>query len=138
MTRIAGGGGRTHGSAPATATLRALQATAVVSVLALIYQFITAGQILSDNKPALDLHGAGAIAVHVLFGLTLLAATAHWRLRHAPLWPTVIAAVVFALSFLQAHLGTDDTLWAHVPGALVLTVGLVWVTSWSFSRSARN
>ncbi|GAB3270573.1 hypothetical protein [Arthrobacter pigmenti] len=123
---------------PATATLRALQVAAVASLLAVVYQFVTAGKVFSGSMAALDLHGAGAIAVHVIFGLTSVAAAAHWRIRQAPVWPAVVAAVVFVLSFAQAYLGTGQTLWAHVPGALVLTIGVVWVTSWSFSRSARR
>ncbi|GAB3261139.1 hypothetical protein [Arthrobacter pigmenti] len=123
---------------PATATLRALQVAAAASLLAVVYQFITAGNIFSGSMAALDLHGAGAIAVHVIFGLTTVAAAAHWRIPHAPLWPAAVAAVMFVLSFVQAYLGSGQTLWAHVPGALMLTIGVVWVTSWSFSRNARR
>ncbi|GAB3521771.1 hypothetical protein [Arthrobacter monumenti] len=138
MTQSGPPNAETRQTPPATATLRALQVTAVVSLLALISQFITAGNIFSSSVAALNLHGAGAIAMHVIFGLATLAAAAHWRIRHAPLWPAVVTAVVFVLSFVQAYLGSAATLWAHVPGALVLTIGVVWVTSWSFSRSARH
>jgi hypothetical protein len=31
-------------------------------------------------------------------------------------------------------LGDAGNLSAHVPGALVLTVGTVWVTAWAFQR----
>lgn len=138
MTHFRPRGAETHRSPPATATLRTLQVTAVGSLLTVVYQFITAGNIFSGSMAALDLHGAGAVAVHVIFGLTTVAAVAHWRVRHAPLWPAAVAALVFVLSFVQAYLGSGQTLWAHVPGALVLTVGVVWVTAWSFSPSARR
>lgn len=123
---------------PATTALRALQVTAVASLLALTSQFITAGNIFSGSMRALDLHGAGAITMHVIFGLATVAAAAHWRIQRAPLWPAIVTAVVFVLSFVQAYLGSHETLWAHVPGALVLTIGVVWVTSWSFSHKARS
>ncbi|GAB3521058.1 hypothetical protein [Arthrobacter monumenti] len=139
MTQSGAPYAETRQTPPATASLRALQVTAAVSLLALIYQFITAGNIFSGSIAALDLHGAGAIAMHVIFGLaTVAAAAAHWRIRHAPLWPAIVTAVVFLLSFVQAYLGSGGTLWAHVPGALVLTIGVVWATSWSFSRRARR
>lgn len=138
MTQSGPTNAETRQAPPATATLRALQVTAVASLLALTSQFITAGNIFTGSMAALDLHGAGAIALHAGLGLATLAAAAHWRIRHAPLWPAVVTAAVFVLSFVQAYLGSGATLWAHVPGALVLTIGVVWVTSWSFSRSARR
>jgi hypothetical protein len=123
---------------PTSTTLRLLQVPAVLSVLALVFQFVTAGQILSDNQAATALHGTGAIAVHVVFGLTMVAAAVHWRLHHMPWWPTVLAAVMFVLSFVQAKLGDAGILWAHVPGAIVLTIGVVWLAAWTFSRSAHR
>jgi hypothetical protein len=48
-----------------------------------------------------------------------------------------VAAVTFLLTFLQAYLGSSDQIALHVPGALVITVGVVWLTSWAF-RSARR
>jgi hypothetical protein len=120
------------------ATLRLLQVTAVLSVLALVFQFVTAGQILSDNQAAIALHGSGAIAVHVILGLTMLAAAGYWWRHHRPWWPTVLAAVMFVLSFVQARLGDAGMLAAHVPTAIVLTIGVVWVAAWAFSRGARH
>jgi hypothetical protein len=119
-------------------TVSLLRAVAVLSVLALVFQFVTAGQLLSNNKAALALHGDGAIAAHVLFGLTMVAAGIHWRLQHTPWWPTVLAIVMFALSFAQAKLGANGMLWAHVPGAIVLTVGIVWIAAWAFHHDTHR
>jgi hypothetical protein len=46
----------------------------------------------------------------------------------------VVSAVVFVAPFVQAAVGHAQNLSAHVPGALALTVGIVWVTAWAFSR----
>jgi hypothetical protein len=73
----------------------------------------------------------------VLSGLTAIAALAYWRLRGAPLWPGILAAVVFVLSFVQAYFGERSTLYIHVPGAMILTIGAVWVAAWSFTPGAR-
>jgi hypothetical protein len=75
------------------------------------------------NRPSFELHEGGAIAVHVLTGLTAIIAFLQWRRVGGALWPTVLAAAVFAASFVQAALGHDETLWAHVPGALLLMLG---------------
>jgi hypothetical protein len=39
------------------------------------------------------------------------------------------------LTFVQAALGSSGSIAAHVPLALVLTVGTVWLAAWS-SRTA--
>ncbi len=68
----------------------------------------------------------------------MLAAAADWRLRHTTPWPTVVMAAAFVLGFIQARLGDDGILWAHVPCALLLTVAVAWVTAWSFNRAGRR
>ena len=44
----------------------------------------------------------------------------------------LLAVVVFAYTFLQAAWGGRSSLWIHVPGAMVLTVGVVLVAVTSF------
>ena len=79
---------RTH-AAPtvprSTGVVRAVQAAAALSVVVLLWQFVSAGRIIGESA-GVDGHGAGAIVL-------------------------------------------------HVPGALVLTVGTVWVTAWAFRRA---
>ena len=125
------------GSGPA---LRAVQVLAVLTALELLWQFATAGQMVGPlhSRGAHELHSAGAIVLHVLTGLLAVAAVAYWRTRGAPLWPAVLAAVVFVLTFVQAYLGDDDTLYLHVPGSLVLSLGSVWLLAWSFTPGARR
>ena len=121
----------------AVAMLRAVQVLAVLSVLNLVLQFVTAGELFGRGEGPEGLHSAGAIALHVVTGLLTIAAGLHWNATRGPLWPTILAGVTFVLSFVQAYVGGRSTLYIHVPGALVLTVGAVWVLAWSFSASAR-
>ena len=123
--------------ATATTTLRAVQVLAVLTVLNLVLQFVTAGELFGPGEGPEDIHGTGAIILHVLTGLLTIAAGLHWRISRGPVWPTVLAGVTFVLSFVQAYFGGRSTLYIHIPGALVLTVGAVWVLAWSFSASAR-
>lgn len=126
---------RTHDApvaAPA-ATLRGVQAAAVLSVLALFWQFLSAGRILV-GEDAVAGHGGGAIALHVTT-LLLLAATALHGRRTRVWWPAALAAAVVVFAFVQAWLGSHDEIALHVPGALVVTGGTVWLAAWSF-RSA--
>jgi heme A synthase len=102
-----------------------------MTVLAILWQGATAGGILMRGRESLEFHEVGAIAVHVLTGLAAIAAFALWRATRGPRWPMVVAVVVFAASFVQAALGDDETMWAHVPGALVLMLGAAAVLVWS-------
>lgn len=117
---------------PGRGLVNALRAAAVLAVLLILWQGATAGGILMRSKTSFELHSAGAIAVHVLTGLTAVAAYLVWRTARGALWPVVLAAVVFAYSFVQAALGDDETMWAHVPGALVLMLGSAVVLVWAF------
>jgi hypothetical protein len=111
-------------------TLRPVQAAAVLSVLVLFWQFLSAGRMLVGEE-ATGGHGAGAIALHVTTGLLLAATVLHGR-RTRVWWPPALAAAVFVLTFVQAALGSSGSLTTHVPLALVLTVGVVWLAAWSF------
>lgn len=115
-------------------TIRLVQVGATLSLLGLIWQFVSAGQLLS-GADARSVHGTGAIVLHVVTGLALVAAVLHGR-RSGTWWPAVLAAVVFLLTFVQAALGAAGTVTAHVPMALAITVGVVWLTAWSFRSAA--
>jgi hypothetical protein len=123
---------RTRDTTVATpiSTLRPVQAAAVLSLLVLFWQFLSAGRILV-GEDATGGHGAGAIALHVATGLLLVATVLHGR-RTRVWWPAALAAAVFVLTFVQAALGSSGSIVTHVPLALVLTVGTAWLTAWSF------
>jgi hypothetical protein len=127
-------GSRNAGAVPVA--LRAVQVLAVLSVLNLVCQYVTAGQLFPRGGP-LGVHATGAIVLHVVTGLLTVAAVLYARADRGLWWPAAVAAVVFVLSFVQAYFGEHTNLAIHVPGALVLTVGIVWVTAWSFTRVRR-
>ncbi|MEJ2888559.1 hypothetical protein [Actinomycetospora aeridis] len=124
--------------AAAPALVTTLRVTAVLTVLVLLFQFLTAGGFVGQpgGEGAEELHATGAIVLHVVSGLTMIAAALLWR-AGAALWPTVVAAVVFVLTFVQAYVGSHGPLLVHIPGAMVLTVGAVLVAVWSFAPTAR-
>jgi len=128
-------GSRTAGGA--AGILRAVQVTAVLSLLNLVCQYVTAGQLFPRGGPV-AIHATGAVVMHVVTGLLTVAAVLYARALRGPWWPAVLAAVVFVLSFVQAYYGEHTNLAVHVPGAMVLTVGIVWLTAWSFTRAVRR
>lgn len=117
-----------------TWTLTTLRVLAVLAVVNLVWQFISAGEILAGghhHEEWVDPHGVGAIVLHVVTGLVALAAGAHWYASRDRHWPTVVSVVVFVLTFVQAYVGDDRFLLIHIPGALVVTIGIVTVAAWS-------
>jgi hypothetical protein len=111
-------------------TIRPVQAAAALSLLVLFWQFVSAGRIMA-GEDATGGHGAGAIALHASTGLLLLGTALHGR-RTRVWWPAAVAAGVFALTFAQAWLGSHGGIAVHIPLALVLTVGTVWLAAWAF------
>ena len=121
----------TTNDAPTTTSrplLTGLKVTAVLAVLTLLWQFITAGQLFGQGARPETAHAAGAIVLHVMSGLAAIAAVLLWRSGAVPLWLAGLAVVVFGFGFLQAAMGGYQTLYVHVPGAMILTAGAVWLT----------
>lgn len=118
----------TTASSTATPTrlLRALQVFAGLSALNVLFQFITAGQLFPSGGPQ-GLHAAGAIVLHVFSGVAAICAFFLWRQNRITLGLAALAAVVFVYTFIQAAIGGYDTLYIHVPGAMLLTAGVVWL-----------
>jgi hypothetical protein len=115
--------------------VRAFQVFAALAVLNVLYQFITAGQLFPNGGPE-TAHAAGAIVLHVLSGLAAVTAVLLWRQGQLPVTTMALAVVVFGYTFLQAYWGGYESLWIHIPGAMVLTVGVVWVLFASLRRGA--
>lgn len=113
---------RSTGSAGA---LRALQVTAALGVLSVLWQFVSAGNLVQDPS-WLGLHGGGAIVLHVVTGLAAAAALWWWRTGGSPRL-AVLALVTFAVTFLQAWSGDHAPLSVHVPLSLTVVATTAWL-----------
>jgi hypothetical protein len=129
---------RHRSAAHVSGVLRTLQVAAALTVLCILVQGVTAGQLLSQNEGALSLHGNGAIVMHVLTAVATIAAFLHWRATRGPLWPTVLSAVVFVGSFVQGYVGEAGVMSVHVPLAMLLSGCAVAVLVWSVLPVARR
>lgn len=126
-----------HAASPATTgttpvTVSVFRSLAVGAVAVLGWQFVTAAGLFTGGGAGL--HGTGSIVLHVVTGLLTTAALWHRSTAGGPLWPAVLAAVVFVLTFVQGWFGSIPGLVVHLPGALVITAGTVWLAAWSFLR----
>lgn len=115
---------------PGTAWEWVLRVAVLAALAVLLWEFVTAGQLITYNLDALPFHYAGALAVHVTTGAQLLAAGALWfsRGRGPGTDRTVLLLSLgaFVVGFPQAALGTYGPLQAHVPLALLLVTLVVW------------
>jgi hypothetical protein len=133
----------THRPVPALkagGALLALRIFATLSTLNVLCQGITAGEVLMKNHGWLAFHEMGAVLVHVLTGLTAIAAVWHWRATRGSVWPTIVAVVLFIATFVQAEFGHGRTLYIHVPLALFILLAAACLVTWSFftPRAAGN
>lgn len=120
-----------------TGLVRAFQILAGLAVVNVLVQFLTAGQLFPNGGPV-QAHGAGAIVLHVVSGLAAVAAVLLWRQQQLGVRAMVLAVVVFGFTFLQAYWGGYSSLWIHVPGAMILTLGVAWVFFTSLRAGARS
>ncbi len=116
----------TTATRPSGPLVTALTVFAALAVLAVLSQFITAGQLFPSGGPQ-EAHAAGAIVLHVVSGLAAVAAVVLWRQGVVGVGLAALAVVVFGFGFLQAALGGYESLYVHVPGAMILTAGVVWL-----------
>ena len=116
--------------------LLALRTFALLSTLNVLYQGVTAGETLMKNREAHELHEIGAVGTHVFSGLALIAALLYWRSARGSSWPSIIAALLFVGTFVQAAYGHGRTLYIHVPLALFILLGAAWLLTWSWLTRA--
>ncbi|MDT7680736.1 MAG: hypothetical protein QOG57_1046 [Pseudonocardiales bacterium] len=136
MSTHAASVGRVRSAKPGL-PLVALRYLALLSTLNVICQGASAGRLLMKSHEGLVLHEAGAVVIHVLTGLTMIAAAWVWRSSRGTPWPTVLAAVVFVATFIQALTGHGRTLYIHVPLAMLILVGSAWLLAWAWFGARR-
>lgn len=118
----------TGGATASGGLVTALRAFAALAVVAVLWQFVTAGQLLPQGSEGAETgHAGGAIVLHVVSGLAAVAAVVLWRQGVVGVGLTALAVVVFGFGFLQAALGGYSSLYVHIPGAMLLTTGVVWL-----------
>ncbi|ASU84189.1 hypothetical protein CDO52_16570 [Nocardiopsis gilva YIM 90087] len=126
------------GTAPTTTFLWGLRVTVLLHAALLVVEFVSAGRILVQDDSALPIHGVGAIIVHVVGGLQILAAALLWRPGNGPLWPAVVSAVAFGAGFAQGYFGSHLMLELHVPGAMLLVILVTWILAWSWTARSTH
>lgn len=114
--------------------LLASRAFAVATLGVIAALFGTAGVLIQSDQLK-DVHGAAAIALHVVTAGLTLALGGLAVSRERGWWTAGLAGALFVFTFVQAYLGEGATLAIHVPGALAVVAAAVWLTAWLFSTA---
>jgi hypothetical protein len=112
--------------------LTAFKYLTTLSMLSVLVQAVTAGQLMSGG--AQGLHGAGAFVVHVLGLLQLVAAVLVWRPGRGVGWLALASLGVLLLGFVQSALGGSGAVAVHVPLGMTIFGLSVWLVVWAWRR----
>jgi hypothetical protein len=112
--------------------LTAFKVAALLNMVAVLVQAVTAGQMMSGATGGL--HGAGAGAVHLLALVQLVIAVLLWRPARGAGWPALVSLAVLLLGFVQSMLGGSGAVAGHVPLGMALFGLSVWLVVWSWRR----
>lgn len=112
--------------------LTAFKVIAALNTLSVLFQAVTAGQLLSGGSAGS--HGMGALAVHVLELAQLVAAVLVWRPGRGAGWPALVGLAILLLGFVQSAMGGSGVLAVHVPLGMVVFGLSVWLLVWAWRR----
>ncbi|MFD1543290.1 hypothetical protein [Nonomuraea guangzhouensis] len=112
--------------------LTAFKIITVLNTLSVLFQAVTAGQLLSGASAGL--HGLGAGAVHLLGLAQLVAAVLVWRPGRGAGWPAVVGLAILLLGFVQSAVGGSGVMTVHVPLGMAVFGLSVWLLVWAWRR----
>ncbi|WP_188189133.1 hypothetical protein [Nonomuraea sp. SYSU D8015] len=108
--------------APASWTAQALRAVVVLHVVALLFQSVTAGMLLS-SPGGRGLHVASGLALALIGLLHLIVAIMVWRPGGGPAGFMIAAALLLVGTILAAVLGMAGVKSVHLPLGVLLFGG---------------
>ncbi len=114
-----------------------LRIVAVLSMLTILVQPVTAGLFVTGQVSYLSMHAAGAAFVMLLVVLQLVAAVLLWRPGHGSWTPMLFSVVEFVLVITQMVVGGSRALAVHLPLGVALFGAALLFAVWTFSRGAR-
>jgi len=122
---------------PVTRGLTALRVLILLNGLAILAQALFAGLFLGGDKAMLDVHGTGALAVHVSGALLLIVAVLYWRPWRGSGFPALASLVLLLAGFVQSMTGGSGATSVHVPLGLAMFGLVVWLAVWSLWPARR-
>lgn len=119
-------------TAKGTGYLTEFKILTALNTLAVLFQAVTAGQLLSGASAGP--HDIGAGAVHVLGLAQLVVAVLVWRPGRGAGWPALVGLGILLLGFVQSAMGGAGVLTVHVPLGMAVFGLSVWLLVWAWRR----
>jgi len=105
--------------------------------VAIFAQAVFAGLFLGGDAAMRDVHGAGALAVHVLGLLLVIVAIVYWRPWGGSGFPALASVVLLFAGLAQSTTGGSGITAVHVPLGMAMFGLVIWLVVWSL-RPARR
>ncbi|MFI0371033.1 hypothetical protein ACH35V_24455 [Actinomadura sp. 1N219] len=109
------------GAAEGGTVVALLRAVAVLSLLGTLSQGLTAGMFLNGDVNSIDPHQVSAFVVEFLVIVQVVLAVLVWRRNRSLKWPLPGAIAVLVFTFVQAALGVEGSVAAHVTLGVTLS-----------------
>jgi hypothetical protein len=111
----------------------ALRIFITLQAAAILFQGVTAGQLLNGTDSMKDVHASGAAAVHLTALVQLVLAILWWRPGRGAGWPALVSLLIALLGFVQSAVGGSHNLAVHVPLGMALLGVSVAILVWAWS-----
>jgi hypothetical protein len=117
----------------------ALRIVITLQVAAILFQAVTAGQLLDGTDSMKDVHGTGAGIVHLTGVVQVILAILWWRPGRGAGWPALVSVLLAVLGFAQSAVGGNHNLAVHVPlGVSMMGLSIaILVWAWLPGSAAR-
>ncbi|GAA1584818.1 MULTISPECIES: hypothetical protein [Kribbella] len=119
-------------------SLYALRVTLVLHAILIAAQPIAAGYFLSGNVDAMTtVHATIGGSVWMIALLQTIVAACYTIAGRGRIWPAILSPVLVVAEFVQLTFGYLQNFAVHIPLGTAIVGTVLWMTVWSFRRSAR-
>ncbi|HWD78228.1 MAG TPA: hypothetical protein VG497_05090 [Kribbella sp.] len=119
-------------------SLYALRLTLVAHAILIIVQPIAAGYFLSGNVDAMnDIHATIGGSVWMIAFLQTIVAACYTIVGGGRIWPALLSPALVIAEFVQLTFGYLQNFAVHIPLGTAIVGTVLWMTAWSFRKSAR-
>jgi hypothetical protein len=120
-------------------SLQLLRITLVLHAILIVAQPIAAGYFLAGNVDAMnDIHATIGGSVWMIAFLQTIVATCYTIVGGGRVWPAILSAVLVVAEFVQLTFGYLQNFAVHIPLGTAIVGTVLWMTVWSFRKSARD
>ncbi|MGZ0151095.1 hypothetical protein ACXJJ3_28845 [Kribbella sp. WER1] len=116
-----------------------LRIVLVLHAILIVAQPIAAGYFLSGNVDAMtNFHATIGGSVWMIAFTQSIVAACYTLAGRGRIWPAILSPVLMIAEFVQLTYGYLQNFAVHIPLGTAIVGTVLWMTVWSFRRSARQ